>query len=503
MKISKIASLCLIASTTFIIGCGSGNNSNNGNNSSKVQISGNLGSTYAFYKTPWYEKILPLAYAANFGQIKNAIAIPLVGSDVIISQAKNVTINNDGTFNVDLAKQITDPDTQEKYNLHWIVLLEKLDGSFSFLSIPNSSDSDTLIDFPIGKATTNHIDLGTIDNSGDEGISSKNLNNLTSDVTMNINQLNNLAKIDDTTKSVINSYKNNYGKSEDNMIDEILHVVISGDYTKINTQYTIANTFQGYSFHFDAGKDTSLAKHFTDLCGTDNYLQLVPPTGATITAGGNNYTASAPLSSTHGTITNLTDGEQECSGGITYFKKNNDGSVTVNLITGDTSSVLATTKPIPNGDFKLKLNNSTIGEYLFSYNLPITNNGNIKIPVPKIKLNLNSNNKVLGVYVKWYVYDKSTSQYNEINASTLANLTDTYSIHMDDFNGITSNTARDEIDCDDINISQNYIDVTKCQNYPTNGMYYNYSGEDKYSLDDVNVVLNLGSTETRFTYRRQ
>jgi len=503
---SKILSFSISAVLSLsLVGCGNNDNNNNGGekSSNSTKLSGSLGSSYAFLQKPWYKNLFATpAYAVGFGKITKAVAIPIAGNYTLIDKAKEVTINSDGTFSVSLEKQTTDPETGEKVDLNWIVLLIKSDGTINFLSIPTADNSDSLVNLPIAK-TTADIDLGEIDNNNDEGKSSKNLNNLSSKVTYNINELNSLATLDDTMKSIVNAYINNYGKNEDEIIEETLHIVSKGDYSTINTQYTKADSFQGYAFHLHANKNSSIAKNFNNLCGINSYLKLIPPSGATINAGGVNYTSSSPLQSTGGTISNMSGGSQECSGGITYFRKDSDGSVTVNFITGDDSSSLMTTKPIPNGNFILKLNNIEIGKYQLSYNLPIANDGNhLKVPTPAIKLDLDSNNKLKGAYIKWYIYDEQNSNYKEASLSALQAVTNGFSFHINDFNGISSNTNRVGIRCNNNSFTTTYVDITKCENYPSNGIYYNYNTEDKYSIDDFNVNIDIGNSEFRFTYRR-
>ncbi len=504
MKLTTSILSFAVITALSLSGCGGGSSSDTTSptsNLDKTKLSGNLGTSYAFYKAPRYRSLFATpAYAAGFGQIKKAVAIPIADGHTLIENSKEVTIKDDGTFVAKLDKKYTHPEYGE-FELTWIIILEKTDGTYNFLSIPNSDNSDSLVNLPISK-TTADIDLGEISNSSDEGRSSKNLSDISSKVTYNINELNSLATLDDTMKSIINAYVNNYGKNEDETISETLHIVGSGNYSTIDSQYTKAENFEGYSFHIHAEKDSSLALHFTDLCGTDGYLKLIPPSGATISAGGTNYTSSNPFSSTSENIENMSGGSQQCSGGITYFRKDSDGSVVVNFITGDSSSSLMTTKPIPNGNFELKLNNTLIGKYQLSYSLPTTNDGHLKVPTPAIKLDLDSNNKLKGAYVKWYIYNESTSQYEEADSNSLQAVTDSYSFHIDDFNGISGNTSRVEIYCENNNFSKNYVDITQCENYPSNGLYYNYSAEDKYNIDDFNVNLNIGSSEFRFTYRK-
>ena len=118
-------SLALLIAFSFV-GCGGGgsNTPSSSLNSDKTNLSGDFGNGYAFYKVPWYRSLFATpAYAAGFGQVKKAVAIPLVDGYVLMEKAKEVTINSDGTFSVDLERQITDPDNGEKVDLSWIILL--------------------------------------------------------------------------------------------------------------------------------------------------------------------------------------------------------------------------------------------------------------------------------------------------------------------------------------------------------------------------------------------
>jgi len=487
-----------------LVGCSNGDNSSDTNTSTdSIKVSGNLGEGYAFYRRHWYSSLFfTKAFASEFGKIEKALAIPIVDASADLDDAKEITINPDGSFSVSLEKSLEweeDGETMTK-KIDWVILFQKTDGSISFLSIPKDDATDTLINLPISQALTD-INVGYVNNNKDEGESTLHLSNLTKNVNYSLSELNTIASVDDILKSVSNDYLNNYGKPNDETLHEVVHVVTSGDYSTIGTQFTKADQWEGYAFHFYGEKNSLLAQHFEDLCKTDGYLKLIPPAGATLQVGDTTYSADNPFTSEGGSIESLEGGEEECEGGITYFRKEADGSVMVNIITGDNSSSLITTKPIPPGFFQLQLNGNTIGKFALSYNLPISDDQHLKTPIPAIKLDLDENNKIKGIYVQWYIYNPSTQSYETTDLSKVNSITDNYSIHLDDFDGTDERNDQLEIRCDNISLDTTYVPLSKCEFYPQTGIYYNYDGNDQYNADDINVVYNLGNTEFRYTYR--
>jgi hypothetical protein len=227
-------------------------------------------------------------------------------------------------------------------------------------------------------------------------------------------------------------------------------------------------------------------------------LKLIPP--ATITANSVDYNTNNPfISKTNGIKTN-TDGSKQCEKNAFYARKDVDGGVVLNFITGDNNTMLANTKPIPDGEFKLELNDGTlIGSYNLSYGLPLLNNV-LKVPIPALKLDVDSNNVVKDAWIKWYMYDGN--DFNEIDINTLKTMISSFSIHGDDFNGISSNTSQLEFHCNEQKLETTYVDFKTCENYPDGEMIYNYNQEDKYTLEQIQTNIYIGATEYRFSYRK-
>jgi hypothetical protein len=505
-KITLVSSAVVASMVVGLSGCGSSSTpsaTTDTGSSSGVSLSGSLGSSYAYYKAPWYKSFITKAYALGFGQINNAVAIPIINGEAEIAESVDISINSSGEFTANLQQEFSLEEDGETHTAeaNWIVLLEKNDGSIDFLSIPNSTGSDSLVNFPISQATSSSIDLGLVTNNGNEARTDLKLDGLSQKVTYNINELNQLATMDDVLKSIVNRYKNNKGKSEDEMIGETLHVVSNGNYANLTNDYEKASNFAGYAFHFHGGKNSLLATKFQNICDTNDTLKLIPPNGATITANSVDYNTNNPFISKTNGIENNTDGSKQCEGSAFYARKDSEG-VVLNFITGDDITMLANTKPIPGDYFQLKLSDGTlIGNYELSYGLPLYSNNTLKVPIPALKLDVDSNtNNVNGAYIKWYMYDGTN--FNEVDDATLRTMISYFSTHGNDFNGKTGSTNRVEFHCNNQDLNTTYVNLRNCQNFPSSGMQYNYSQEDEYSLDQIQVNIYIGASEYRFSYRK-
>ena len=117
-----------------------------------------------------------------------------------MSYAKDITIEDDGSFAVTLRKVSGAGD-----KITWMILLEKSDGNIEFLSVPSSDGSESLVNPPLA-ASTGDLDLGEITSNyaENEGESEKSLNDIKEALSLNINDLTAIAKLDDTLKSVLN-----------------------------------------------------------------------------------------------------------------------------------------------------------------------------------------------------------------------------------------------------------------------------------------------------------
>ena len=481
-------SLALLATFSFV-GCGGGSGISTPLNSNNTKLSGNLGNGYAFYQIPWYKSLFVTpAYAAGFGKIKKAVAVPIVNGSPFLEKSKEVTIESDGTFEVSLEKSFTDPDTGNSLDANWIVLLEKNNGSYNFLSIPTSDDSDSLISLPISK-TTDDIDLGDVDNSADEAKSSKDLSYLSSKVTYDINNLVALSKTDDVVKAIINQYRNNYGKDESQIINVRLTVVAGGDFDTIGTQYSKASIYKGYAINIQGASATVLKQNFNNICSNSKQIELDLPSGSTISFVGDSNNYSSLVSDGDGNLNGTS-----CGGSSNLFQEQNDGDWISLNFGGGTKLVNSTS--VPTGDWILKFNGQELGKFDLAYSLPVEN-GQIKLPVPAVKLDLdtNDNNKTKGFYIKWYIGNIEVP--NKVVTAIIPDAT----IYTQANSGLA-------IDCSDAMLDSNgtlksYIAISECKengHTPESRYYKPANSSNLKPLESVYIRYETPGNEVRFSY---
>jgi hypothetical protein len=490
MKKSLFYSILALSTASIITGCGGGGDSTplvnsdiNTTSADKINLSGDFGENYALYKAPWYKKILTKAYANSFGSIKKAVAIPLDGTMPIFEKIKDLTIDEDGSFSVDLDKKFTFSEEGETQtvNLNWLILIEKSDGSISFLSIPNDDLSESLVSLPISQAKSN-LSLGVVSNSADEGRSSLKLNELTQKTNYSIDELNSLATADDVIKAIVNSYRNNYGKDEDEYIDLRLTVVAEGDFNQIGSSYSKAENYRGYSINIYAGPKTVLAQNFSNICNNTKQISLELPEDITFYGDGTYNT----LISNGGTLNGTS-----CGGnGIFQEQTDYDGSVSLNFGGGEqvVKSIIA-----PKGNLKLKFDNQIVGIYDLSYSLPVKDN-KMKLPIPALKLDLDEDSRVKGFYLKWYLAGE------EISSSISKEILKDLSLYTQANSGLAI-SCKDAIFDKDGNL-KSYIAIKDCQengSAPTD-RYYKPTDTTKKELESVYVRYETPGGEIRFSY---
>jgi len=488
MKKVKNVALNVIVSSIIGMsfgGCGGGSAtaflpdetvSDSDSDSELVAVGGTFGSDYAFYQPKSWFSFTTRAYAATFGQVEKNIAIPLVNGEVMLAQAYEIPIADDGSFEAILKKQLSDPETNKKEDASWVILIEKTGGDINVLSIPGDN-SETLVNLPASKMKSN-VFLGQISNTSDEGTSSLNLDNFTQSTEYTPEDLMTLAKADDMTKAIINNYRNNFLKPEDEYINARLTIVVDGNYSIINSDYSKASQFYGYSFNFMGNKKSVLYQNFEHICQTDNALQLVPPSDFTV--DGVTYNSANPISSTSGTI-NTNNTFKSCAGGVFQAQQESE-NINANFLGG--GSVHSIT--VPTGDWQLKLDGNVIGKYNLSYSLPVQN-GQLKLATPAIKLKLDANNHIQGFYLKWYIGD------TEISNELVTPLVPEAMIYMQGGAGGSIFYGCMDAMTDSNGVIKSYIDASQC----TPGMT-----DLDYTDPNLAIYLSYGyvGSTVRFTW---
>ena len=405
----SILSVAFLAGLT--VGC-SDDKSDEGATKEGLTLSGDFGSAYAYYQTPWYEQLVtPVHASSSYDSIENSIAIPIASDRIMIDAAIPLDIKSDGTFTAEIVKEYG-----------WIVLLDKGNGNYSFLSVPMSADTnETLITF----FAKSDVDFGKVEykSATDEAESESNVSELADKFVFSLEQLGNISESDGAFKAVANSYRNSYGKGDHAQINEQLQVVSVATQPLSTSEYIRADHYQGFAINFDFGDNTLLREKGDDICANNIKIGLKYPNSSDrLYTQDQNYTASF-MSKNMVPVDHDRNPYLACavenSFAISYFQDTNESGGTLGFFRGESQEMLAQNAYLPKGLFTLQLQegdvNTTLGQYELDYNLPTSRSGQLLLPVPAYKLHIDREGYADYVDVKWYQYNVRSAQYKEVD----------------------------------------------------------------------------------------
>ena len=418
MKIFNLSIVVAALLSSLFMGCSDDNNDKVGVdvNKNEVKLKGSFGSSYAFYEAPWYS--ISVLHASSFNDVKNAVAIPLHGRDVVMSEARSLNISSSGDFTVDLG-----------LDYDWIVVLEKSGGDFEFLSIPVGEDSnDTLVEIPI-KSAKGDLSIGDVNSvvQSKEASSTKRAEDIIDVLSYNIEDLQAMAKIDDVQKSVVNSYRNNYQKSSDNQILETIDITV-GEMSGLNeNSFKRADYYQGFAISTEFRSETDIAKNATKICDNNLSLSLKFPQGEELYTSVDRLTQIS--TETKAMSIGTRDGvELLCYGGQSdyiNFTLGSNGTGKVGFFYGDQNSSLGQNEGLPEGLFDLQIDGVSQAKFNLNYGLPITANKELTVPVPAAKIHTKEGSREIDyIELTWWLFNDVSQSYELIDLKPFANTLD-------------------------------------------------------------------------------
>ncbi len=432
--------LASFLSVALLVGCSGGSGSNNDDGRSgdidenKVKISGSFGSQYAYYQAPWYKSLLstPLYASSSYDSIVNSVAIPLYEGHISIYDAVPLEIESDGSFSAEITKDRA-----------WIVLLEKANKQYSFLSVPLSLDSNVSLMsfFPqsnlnFGKVAYKEVcdvvkDDQNISNMPcDEAYSDTNISIIAQKSIFNLDQLKEISTADDAFKAAMNSYRNNYKQDDKAFINEHLEIVFVLKDQLITSDYSLVDDYHGFGINFEFGSKSPLAKSIDDVCNNINKVALYfPDENISLYTADHNFTGE--LLSTN-MIIYSNPPTTGCSNGIINLKTDNPAhGGMISFFSQESQKTLAQNSSLPKGLFSLQLEktdtNTTVGEFALDYSLPLKNQ-KLLLPTPKLKIHTNEDGEADYCLVQWVVYNPASNSYEAVEdftpfAESFSNLT--------------------------------------------------------------------------------
>jgi len=430
MELNRLCHLLLLCCAILALtSCSSNNDSssddsdNSDGSGTTVLVKGSLGQSY--YQSVLSEHQIMRNGLGDMSQVTIdkvtaiPISIPFVVTSEIIENSVSVPIDSSGSFTIEL-----DPDKT------WILLLIDSDAEVKdqIVSFAGLGDQEAnLIMLPGGNLIGN-VDMGVLDQSGDEAFQNGSLEGNQVSFNLNIGDLREIAKLDNMLKTIKNIYIN-YNKTTGSFFSASFAYwwgVVPGT---IKNQFSDPNNYvyDGYQPTFNAfSKELS----FDGIYNHTYIVSIIPPENM-IDVDLNTY-SSFSSAGVWEFLKNEASGRNAGSNAKPFF-------ILEELSRGalDISSGGAHFTNIPSGFWTIKKDDVPISYFDLSIAKPfIDSNNNIPIVyLPVLKVVVDVNNYVQAFYIKWVQYDVSSSTFVEIkDLSLLANYTEAVSMSYDDAN---------------------------------------------------------------------
>ena len=344
-------------------------------------------------------------YAISGSMIDQVVAIPHTRGDVwpdMLDQAVVSNLNTDGSFNLTL-----------RAGYDWVILLKnskaatKEESIVAYVTAAAASDSTTMVDMPVTKATGD-IDLGELiqNPANKEEVKSAEgkITDVSAKFSMTPDQLAEMGKQDDSVKNLLNAYLN-YEKGKFYFPNTQFNWDGTGFSGLKNAYGSPANyTFNGYFIYM---RTESSEINFDAICGNSVEMTMEPPVGTSVTDGTTTWTSSTPFyTDTMGMISDGTcmDSDKDFS-----IAPANNGAVRL----GFPTITVAKGNPAA-GWWYLKKDGTTIARFDFEVAKPTDDSGKPLVYVPVPQISTDGTGKVSSVDIKWYRYDVASTSYVEI-----------------------------------------------------------------------------------------
>jgi hypothetical protein len=439
--------------------------------------------------------------------------------NVMLRKTSTLTTNGDFTF--DLEKTITLSDILAKiptmdtgdmpadsvFDVDWMLVQMSGAEPVSVIALQGDTTYDSLLSIPVSAFTPGSMNVGVVDPAS--GVATLTVSSLSGDVTMSSASLAALARADNimaTIKDVIR----NCDITANKCYSGRQSFVFTGSYGNLTAgTYDTAGSYSGYQLYFKL-TDYFDKTDFDGICpasgpATVEY-QLTPP--GPISVGSVTYYSLSSGTSNTVTLNDLNGGAYtECfkDGVSLYLRKDNSptsSSWDLQFITGDNMLISAT----PPGDWVLSRKGSgdpgftDLARFEFSLANPVDASGFPIVFVPAIRFDTDGSSGITMLHLKWYQNDGAGTFVEVTDTAMLDSLMGGFEVSMDDFSGTTIDSTRRSAQLNNISFGTASIDVTDLDG--KGKFYYNYSLEDKYSLEYIGVDYMFGGQSFRFAWSK-
>ncbi|MDH5446146.1 MAG: hypothetical protein OEY52_11365 [Gammaproteobacteria bacterium] len=375
-------------------------------------------------------------YAISGSTIDQVVALPHDRGDIypnMLAEAVVANLNADGSFNLTL-----------RAGYDWLILLKnskaatKEESIVAYVTATAASDSTTMVDMPITKATGN-IDLGELIQNPANKEEVKSADGKITDVSAKFNmtaeQLAEMGKQDDAFKNLMNAYLN-YESGKFYMPSTQFNWDGTG-FSGLKNAYGLpANyTFNGYFIYM---RTVSSEVNLDAICGNSVEMSMEPPVGTSVTDGTTTWTSSSPFYTD--TMAMLSDGscmdtDKDFSVAPGTNGETRLGFPTVSVAKGNPAA----------GWWYLKKDGATIARFDFEVARPADDSGKPLVYIPVPRISTDGNGKVSSVDIKWFRYDTATTNHVEITDYKVIDTLMTHSfVEVTDMIGTTNSNTSEE-----------------------------------------------------------
>jgi hypothetical protein len=319
----------------------------------------------------------------------------------------------------------------------------RLDGVRGVLSLKDDSGSLMRIPAKEGKQA---IDLGVMsaDAEGKEFVSGKRTDDVQSAFSLDLAQMKELAKTDDSARQLINVAANI--QSNGDYFFSKPYMVFNGNLSKLKDKYSsVSDTnYNGYGLYFISRWTGLKAEDFCNGASATKKLKLSPPSGVKPTLCKDN---SCTDKAEYTTLTNANTGELKTEGNRTSCFSEAwaaDGQFYTYMESraGEVSHVGFNwggggyQGKMPAGVWVLEMDGAEVGRYDLKSADPLGASGNIVVYVPSVKATTDSSNKVTKIDVEWYLWNSASSSYEKVtDMSSFARNVTSGGVELSDYKG--------------------------------------------------------------------
>lgn len=349
--------------------------------------------------------------------------------DEVIDNAVEEEVGEDGSFSLDLGKG-------EDY----IILLlnnetdDKTSKIAGYVSIIDGEEN--LVLFPT-EYMLDDVYLGELTNTDGDARSEFGLDENLESYQLSIDQLKELAQIDNTFRAVSNHYIN---YNED-----------TGTYYRVETglgwhfplnstinQFSVidAYTYLGFKISVFSNDQTSLL--YEDIATGTQILEVYPPVEVVQhyvpTDTDKTFSPATPFTNEGSDLVTGFEGEEQL---IDWGNGVLDGYYDTNVIEFSMGSGFSLQGLPPRGYWRVETEGNETAVFDASVTSPFDDDGNPVVPVPALKCNLDSNDKIESFEIEWYLYKNDTYQQAE-DPFIIENYVDEAKLTIEDYDGTIS-----------------------------------------------------------------